>query len=166
MNRDKQEQDKRLQGMQFEHAARQYYLRCAQDALPLAPLPEFKLALEYLEWYDREPTKANRKRLMKVYRDLLKGRRYSRRAYGYTAVGEFYNGLVHILGRTLLHPDEVCSSSVAYFAEAHWCAARHLHISTAFDWAEDKAMRLAYERYWKIYEELFFREEEAARRVA
>jgi hypothetical protein len=145
----------------FEHAARQYYLRCAKDALPLAPLPEFKNALGVLEWYDREPTKANRKRLMKVYRDLRKGRR-SRRAYGYTAVGEFYNGLVHILAMTLLHPGEVHSSSVVYFQEAHWCAARDLRISTAFDWAEDKASRLASERYWKIHDELFPREEKKA----
>ena len=26
----------------FEHRARQYYIRCAEDALSLAPLPEFK----------------------------------------------------------------------------------------------------------------------------
>jgi hypothetical protein len=144
----------------FEHNARQYYLRCAKDALPLASLPEFKFAIDTLEWYDQFPTPAHRKMLMKVYRDLRKGERDARRAYGYTAVGEFYVGLLLVIRRTLFHPNEVRSSFSAYFAEAYYCAAWAL--GDGHRTVPDVALRSAYARYGKIYNELFPREAKEA----
>lgn len=137
----------------FEHQGRQFYIECAKHVLNLAPLPEFKDAIAMLEMFDMEPTEENRADLENVYRLLIDER--TRREYGYTAIGEFYNGLTHILACVLEDPDSILSSSVQYFAEAAWCAGHDLNCSTTFDNVADRAQRVEYEWQEQLWEELF-----------
>lgn len=106
----------------FDHKRNQFYIQCARHVLNLAPLPEFKDVIALLEMYDAEPSDENRADLEAAYNALVDER--TRREYGYTAVGEFYSGLVHILECVLFSPDSVWSSSVQYFTEACWYAGR------------------------------------------
>lgn len=145
----------------FEHRARQYYVRCAEDALPLAPLPEFKDALAELKLYDQNLE--SREELMRTLRTLKTGLGDPRRAYGYTAVGCFYSGLLHIISASLMASGKVSSCSSFQFEEAFYCAARDARIQTAnvLDQLPEKASRAASDRYWKIYNELFPQKETA-----
>jgi len=93
--------------------------------MPLAPIPEFQRALAELKHFDSAPTKENRERLKQVYRNLCKPTSADGpREYGYTAVGEVYNGLVRIIHRALFKRDSVLNAVTQYFCEARWCAIR------------------------------------------
>jgi hypothetical protein len=111
----------------FRHTSRQYVIRCAKRAIQLAPLPEFQHALVVLELYDRNPDKKNRDYLKRIYRELRRGQKQGHRSYGYTAVGEFYRGLCHIIWASLYGTDTSNSSDTQRFTEAKYCAAVALH---------------------------------------
>ena len=144
---------KSVEDLEFEHRARQFYLGCANHALPLAPLPEFKDALALLEFYDDAPNDENREELKKAYRALWSKR--TRRDYGYTAVGEFYFGLRHILYCTLYKTDSVASYDGQRFTEAAYCAGHSLRCSTVKSDIGYRAQQTAYEWQSKSYKELF-----------
>jgi hypothetical protein len=105
------------------HAQRQYYIQCAEKSIRLAPLPEFRVALNALKIYDHVPSEQHKTEPRRAYRRLQLGRGTPARDYGYSAVGEFYYGLCCILHASLV--GRMCSSGDTYrFVEAHWCAAR------------------------------------------
>jgi hypothetical protein len=144
----------------WDHTARQYLIRCAEPAInKLAPLPEFQNALEWLKEYDSKPTDRNRTKLNRVLRELEAGRKTGRRNYGYTAVGECYSGLCHII-RVVLHPNRkwgISSCSTAQFAEAYYCAADAT--DPRVDWPRVcwaySALHHAYDEHMKIWNELW-----------
>ena len=150
---------KSAEDLEFEHRARQFYLGCANHALSLAPLPEFKDALAVLEHYDEDPTEENREWLKEVYRSLTAKK--TRREYGYTAVGEFYRGLVHIFYYTLYKTENVMSASGQAFTEAAYCAGCALRCDTAFQCDAEVhsigsvAQQEAYEWQDALYRKLF-----------
>jgi hypothetical protein len=149
---------------EFAHRVRQFYIRITEDALPLASLPEFKDAVALMKTYEAQPDVFNRKMLMTVYRRLKTGNKDNRRKYGYTAIGCFYEGLVHTLWASLFRPREVWSSDAAYYAEAFWCAQRDLKIPYAS--YHDKARKDASERHTAIYDELFAKEQSESKEAA
>ncbi len=113
--------------LQHHHAARQFYIAAARHALRYAPLPEFEGAIEVLEQYDASPDgcegEDTRGWVEGVYTDL-KSDELSRRDYGYTAIGQFYSGLLRIFELVLLGPEIVSLSDPYLFTEAAYCAAR------------------------------------------
>ena len=113
--------------LQHAHAARQFYIAAARHALKYAPLPEFEGAIEVLEQYDASPDgcegEDTRGWIEDVYTDL-KNDELSRRDYGYTAVGQFYAGLLRIFELVLSGPEIVSLSDPYLFTEAAYCAAR------------------------------------------
>lgn len=145
----------------FEHDVRQYLIRCAEPAIKkLAPLPEFHNALAWLKLYDEEPTKQNREYLKVALRGLESGRKSDARAYGYTAVGECYHGLCHIIRIALYSPDNISNSCTQHFEEACWCAARDIEPRVRpIEYWPDKALHYASDRQWKIWNEVFHPEE-------
>lgn len=161
---------KTTEDLAFEHKARLFYLGCANHALPLAPLPEFKDALAVLEHYDEDPTEENREWLKEVYRSLTAKK--TRREYSYTAVGEFYRGLTYILYYTLYKTGSVMSSSGQAFTEAAYCAGCALRCDTAFQCDAEVhsigsvAQQKAYEWQDALYRKLFDEKEVPARPTA
>jgi hypothetical protein len=137
----------------WEHAHRRYLIQCAKSSIDLAPLPEFKDALTTLEFYDESPSKKTRSDLMKVYRRLKAGRR----DYGYTSVGCFYDGLVRIIYQAMNSKGESWSTASVYFPEAHYCAARNLHIPVddVEMYLPDRAQRVVRDLCDKIWEEVW-----------
>src|SRR5258708_6819034 len=100
----------------FEHATRQYYIQCAERSIGLAPLEQFRNALDALKDYDQYPTDRNRELLKKVYRALKK----TPDVFGYSPVGEIYHGLRMILYWALYKQDDCPSSITQHFAEAKY----------------------------------------------
>ena len=138
----------------FQRACLEYRIRCARHVIRLAPLPEFHNAVLMLEHFRGGYIK--REQLAKIYRDLNKGNELKMQYYGYTAVGEFYLNLLHILYSTLHPRDNISSSDCVRFSEARFCAASH--ISTIDDDLGGLAQRALTDEYGyqaKQYEELF-----------
>ncbi len=101
----------------FEHCARQFYIGCAKHVLPLANLPEFQDVIEQLEIYDRNPTDAeDRALLRKMYNKLWSKK--VRRDYGYTPIGAFLRGL-RLIVRATLEPNGTVGHPIFDFADAY-----------------------------------------------
>jgi hypothetical protein len=137
-------------GVAFEHTARQYYIRCAERSIKLAPLAEFKNAMDWLKQYDHAPTPANRKSLERAYLCLVR----VPDVFGYSAVGEVYHGLRRVLYETLHNRDGWASWSCQHFAEAKYCAAA-VAFSNNLKHAPDDALSAERDVQEKIYLELF-----------
>ena len=139
---EKKNKRKQLKGeyeAAWRHSIRQYYIRCAKRVIGLAPLPEFKEALNVFEYYDKNPSSERLECLRKVYRKLAADKSTRITNYGYTAVGEIYLGLLHIIWLAL-HPTQSCmSSDTQRFEEAAWCAARDIRFKK--HGYEEQAMR-------------------------
>jgi hypothetical protein len=115
--------------LQHNHAAHQFYIAAARHALKYAPLPEFEGAIEVLEQYDASPDGCEGEDTRGWIEDVcteLKSDELTRRDYGYTAIGQFYAGLLHIFELVLSGPEIVSLSDPYLFAEAAYCAARAL----------------------------------------
>jgi len=123
----------------FNSQARQYYIGCARHVLDLAQLPEFKDAIAVLEAYNESPDEDNLDWLKEVF-EGLKSDEHTRRDYGYTAVGEFYRGLLHVIERTIVGIDSVSTTDTFRFAEAAWCAGHAIN-SDAFNDVAGSALR-------------------------
>jgi hypothetical protein len=137
----------------FDSAARRYYVGCAKHVQALAPLPEFVDAIAVLEAYDESPDEDNLDWLKEVY-EALKSDKQTRRDYGYTAVGEFYNGLLSVIEHTIEGIDVISMSETTYFAEAAWCAGRAINRDPWKDVA-GAALRREHDFQEKLFNELF-----------
>jgi hypothetical protein len=145
----------------FEHKARLFYIKCAEHVFDLAPLPEFSESIAWLKIYDENPTDRNREALKKAYRSLASKR--NQRGYGgYTAVGEFYYGLIHIIYYSLFKPDSAANYDVQRFTEACYCAGEALRCNTAFRSISSLAQNKEHEWQTALYDELFGSEKESA----
>jgi len=113
----------------YQHAIRQYLLQCANHVIALAPLPEFKEVIGSLEFYDQEPTKRNREKLKKIYRDLRRGRKSWRRDYGRSALSEIYYGLCGTL-QIVLHRQNYFTTGGGFrFTEARYLATENVTVN-------------------------------------
>jgi hypothetical protein len=124
----------------FQHCVRQHLIQCAKHAIKLAPLPDFKQAIAMLELYDREPSKLNRTRLNKFYREFSKGLKQRMRGYGYTAVGEIYLALLQGLWAALHRPNMSCTGDTIRYTEACYLAATIIDPMDSF-YLPEKAMK-------------------------
>jgi hypothetical protein len=139
----------------FQRRCLEYRIRCARRALPLAQLPEFVYAIEYLEGF--RDGYVTRKRLAKIYRDLNARRKWKEVRYGYTPIGEIYKGVLRILSCTLHPYHGISSSDCQPFVEARFLAAEIVSPNTCFqDWGwAFKAMHAEYRYQEKQFSELF-----------
>ncbi|SRR5258706_5660088 len=103
----------------FEHAARQYYIQCADRVISLAPLKPFRDALNTLKHYDQYPTVYNHGLLVGAYLTLKE----LPDEFGYSSVGQVFEGLKSILYHALFKRDERPSWAVQPFCEAKYLAA-------------------------------------------
>ena len=104
------------------HAIRQYYIRCAEHALKFAPLPEFKDAIALIRSFDDEPDEEKHEMLVEIY-DALRSHNYLYdRDAEYTAIAQFYQGLLKILENVIDGLGEASSSDTFNFTEAVFCA--------------------------------------------
>ena len=121
--------------VEFQKACLNYRIDCLAHVIDLAPLPEFKKALEDLESL-RDRNLKNTTPLKKVYQDLNRGHKVKMSYYGYTAVGEIYLGLLRVLYRTIHPQDEIWNSDCQNFVEACYLAAGHVSPSDKMlDWS-------------------------------
>jgi hypothetical protein len=103
------------------HVIRQYYIRCAEHALKFAPLPEFKDAIAVIRWYDDSPDEEKHEMLVEIY-DTLRSHNYLYdRDAEYTAIAQFYQGLLKILENAIDGLGEASSSDTFNFTEAVFC---------------------------------------------
>jgi hypothetical protein len=139
----------------FRHAARQYLIRCARHAMPLAPLPEFEKHLQALELYDAQPTRKNRTALKIAYADLVNlansEKPYSR------VVKQVYWGLRAIIDTALNLKSEISNGPTFFFAEAKALAVRSVNVGDVFLSMELQRRAREYESAWQgaISAELF-----------
>jgi hypothetical protein len=139
-----------LVGRDFDSHVRQFYLRAARHALPVAPIREFRIAIEALEKFDGMPTPENLASLVNVYEELCgKGNAYR----GYTSIGQFYRALIGVLEATIEGVDSVSSSDVVHFCEARWLAEQP--IGSSFVNARDEAFRRELHYQDNLYAFLF-----------
>ena len=132
----------------FEHAVRQYYIRCADRSIGLAPLEQFRNALDALKDYDQAPTDRNRELLKKTYRALKK----TPDEFGYSPVGEIYHGLRMILYWALYKRDRLVSSITQHFAEAKYLAALSVWKTMSYGqvWEPTAVLRAEYDHQHQI----------------
>ncbi len=78
-----------------------------------------------------------------------------RRDYGYTSVGQFFEGLKNIIHQTLFSPDYVPSSATQYFAETAYCAAKALHCGSALNDIADRVLRQEYAWQAALWKKIF-----------
>jgi hypothetical protein len=122
----------------WRSAACQYFIRCAERVIQLAPLPEFHEAIDALKAHDAAPSCRTLAKIDRVYRSLRKETKLKRRVYGFTALGCVYGGLLRALWFVKSKRNCIGSYEVAAFAEAvSWTAGwAHRHggeASIAFD---------------------------------
>lgn len=138
----------------FQRRCLEYRIRCARRTLPLAPLPEFRAAIENLECF-RDGI-IDRGKLAKIYRRLSAGRKRKEAFYGYTALGEIYRGLLGILYSTLHPRNEIWSCDCQRFVEARFLAAETVTPPSHYgcDWAF-KVMHAEYDYQEQEHKRIF-----------
>jgi hypothetical protein len=133
----------------FDRAARHYYISSAEHALQYAPLPEFQDALSVLKAYDASSTDENYRALKEVHKGLRRQR------YTYTAFDQYRFALVSVIHNVLAGLHSVNLSDVIHFAEAAYLATR-----AASPWKEasknaDAVLRREADYHWDLWERCF-----------
>jgi hypothetical protein len=140
----------------YIHACLEYRIRCAHLVKQLAPLPEFLDVVAVLRMY--RDGHASRSDLKRVQKNLRLGKNMKTAAYGYSAVGEIYRGVLGILYNTL-HPKlEMWSGDCQRFAEACYCAANTIdtpEIENDGRPLADVVMQAEYDYQRKQFKEIF-----------
>jgi hypothetical protein len=103
----------------FDALSRSFLIRSARHALPLAPLPEFRFAIDALEEFDANQCAENMVRLLDAYMKL-KDREHLFVAYN--QFGEYYKGLSHILKMVLEKSNDVSLTDTVRFCETAFLA--------------------------------------------
>lgn len=133
----------------FDHQAIQFYIGCAEHALPSAPLPEFQNAIDGLKAYDASPTDENLRTLKEVHKALRRPK------YSYVASEQFRYALVSIIGNVLAGLHSVNLSDTVHFAEAAYLQTRE-----ASPWMEasknaNAAFRNECDFHWDLWNRCF-----------
>jgi hypothetical protein len=129
----------------LKHRIRQYYIRCAEHVIHLAPTEQLRDAIAALKSYDDDPTLENRTKLKAFLRDFTR----KKPVIHYDAPTQIYLGLKHVLWLALHCPTSCMSASTQSFTEAVYCAAKPAARG------QDASQQAEYERQHKLWEELF-----------